>query len=153
MQRKTDEWISRIKEVEREYKIARIALDRLIVDADHDSSITQDLRSRDIRKAVERLEGTYIIRLFAEFETGLRSYWLSTKKKKQKQTATHAKLLVDRIGGKHVKENDLISSVHVVRKYRNALIHEREIDAVPVPIPTARAHLCKFFAQLPHDWA
>jgi hypothetical protein len=125
-------------------------MEQLIVDFDQDpTSITQDLGLRDIRRAADHLEGTYIIRLFAEFETGLRSYWFSKRKKK---TATRAEVLVDSIGRKHEIQNDLISSVHVVRKYRNTLIHEREADSEVISLPIARAHLCKFFAWLPSTW-
>jgi len=152
MQRKNDEWISRIKQVEREYRIARVAMERLIADYGQDSAIIQDdLRFRDVRRAVDCLEGTYVIRLFAEFETGLRSYWVSKKRRKRK-TATRAEDLVKRIGSLNEMPDDLISSVHEVREYRNALVHERETEAEAISIPIARTRLCTFFARLPPDW-
>ena len=51
----------------------RLAVDRLLEGARRDPTILSgDLNLHDIINASERLEGTYIIRLFAEFETGLR---------------------------------------------------------------------------------
>jgi hypothetical protein len=149
MLRKTDEWIMRIKAVEREHGVARLAIQRLVLDADRDASIIQDLGSRDLRNAADGLEGTYLIRLFAEFETGLRSYWIRVKKRK---SALRAEVLVNRIGALHDIPTNLVSAVHDVRESRNALIHEREAEVMALSLPTARAHLCKFFARLPPIW-
>ena len=41
--------------------------------------LTGDLEPQDIVEASGRLEGTYVIRLFAEFETGLRLYWATIR--------------------------------------------------------------------------
>jgi hypothetical protein len=66
-------WIRRIKTIEREYSAMRLAVDRLLEGARRDPTIlTGDLKLYDIINASERLEGTYIIRLFAEFETRAR---------------------------------------------------------------------------------
>src|SRR5437764_14825250 len=68
-------WCTRIKAVEREYVVARFAADRLDQQTRDNPEILQgDLRLRDIRMLIDRLEGTYILRVFAEFEQGLRNY-------------------------------------------------------------------------------
>ena len=73
------EWQSRIKAVEREYMAMRQAADRFRQAAHDDPNILlEDLRHREIVMASRNLEGTYVIRLFAEFETGARQYWNST---------------------------------------------------------------------------
>lgn len=70
------EWQSRIKAVEREYIAMRQAADRFQRAALDDPTILQgNLRHREIIAASRNLEGTYIIRLFAEFETAARQYW------------------------------------------------------------------------------
>ena len=70
------EWQSRIKAVEREYVAMRQAADRFHRAALDDPTILQgNLRHGEIVAASRNLEGTYIIRLFAEFETGARQYW------------------------------------------------------------------------------
>jgi hypothetical protein len=69
------EWQTRIKAVEREYVAARQATDRFLESTHRDPTLLRgDLRYREIVRASENLEGTYLIRLFAEFETGLRLY-------------------------------------------------------------------------------
>ena len=43
-------------------------------------------------------------------------------------------------------------NAHLVRDYRNELIHERLDEPEPMPIATARSHLCHFFSFLPLQW-
>src|SRR5271166_5033472 len=70
------EWHERIKAVEREYWSARRAIDRLSADVARDpGALGEGPSPRDLRSADENLEGTYLVRMFAEFETGVRSFW------------------------------------------------------------------------------
>jgi hypothetical protein len=70
------EWQARIKSVEREYVVMSQAADHFRQAALVDPTILQaDVQPREILLASKNLEGTYIIRLFAEFETGARQYW------------------------------------------------------------------------------
>src|SRR5205823_9712518 len=75
------EWLARIKAVEREHSATRLAVDRLLSAAQRDPSVlsAEELRVRDVRQASDRLDGTYIVRLFAEFESGLRLFWPSAR--------------------------------------------------------------------------
>lgn len=41
---------------------------------------------------------------------------------------------------------------HLVRDFRNSLVHERDEKAEPLAISTARGHLCRFFSFLPPEW-
>ena len=114
-----DEWSPRIKEVEREYRAVRLAVDRLLADA---PSLRGDVSFRPLSAASDLLEGTYIIRLFAEFETGLRLYWATIKD-------THPKTqnLVNGVAARCKIPTDLLRETHDVRDYRNDLIHERDV--------------------------
>jgi len=68
------EWQSRIKAVEREYVAMRQAADRFLATALDDPTILQgNLRHGEIVVASKSLEGTYVIRLFAEFGSGGRA--------------------------------------------------------------------------------
>jgi hypothetical protein len=81
------EWPARIKAVDLEYAAMRLAADRPLKEARSDPTIlTGELKMRDIVDASRCLEGTYGIRLFAEFETGLRSFWHTIK---DTEPATH----------------------------------------------------------------
>ncbi|HVS38006.1 MAG TPA: hypothetical protein VMS17_20770 [Gemmataceae bacterium] len=142
------EWQARIKDVEREYWAIRQATDRFQEQVRRDPTILEgDLRYKDIIHAAENLDGTYIIRLFAEFETGLRQYW-------------------DQMRGTNPRTRDLLVSlaaicripdeqhdrVHEVREYRNTLVHEREGEVDPIPVGKSRGYLCHFFSFLPPQW-
>jgi hypothetical protein len=57
------------KTVEREYRVVRIAVDRLALAVARDPMVLGGALSvREIGNASRRLEGTYVKRLFAEFE-------------------------------------------------------------------------------------
>src|SRR4051812_9953297 len=64
------EWQEDIKGVEREYVAARYALRRTQaqVDAAPDILAQNDPARKELRAAVDHLEGTYVVRLFAAFE-------------------------------------------------------------------------------------
>ena len=69
------DWHDRIKAVEREYRALRSAVGRMrraIIDGAEGPVNTT---VGDLLTANENLEGTYLIRLWAEFETAVRSYY------------------------------------------------------------------------------
>src|SRR5687767_11142829 len=123
MPRKRGEWPSRVKAIEREFSALRLAAARLLEHAGNDPNIlaSDGIRTRDVGNAYLHLEGTYLIRLFAEFETGLRLYWETVKD-------THPRMedLVKGVASRRKISHDLIGSVHQIREYRNSLVHERE---------------------------
>ena len=68
-------WMSRIKDVEREYGALRFGTDRLLMAVNDDPSILEShVRRRHIATASIHLEGTYIVRVFSEFETALQHF-------------------------------------------------------------------------------
>lgn len=142
------EWQSRIKSVEREYVAMRHAADRFRQAALADPTILdENLRRGEIVVASENLEGTYIVRLFTEFETGVRQYWVVN-------WDTHPKTadLLDGLAARRGVPETQRTNAHLVRDYRNALVHEREEEAKPIPIAVARGYLCHFFSFLPPHW-
>lgn len=141
------EWMNRVKAVEREHTATRFATDRLLDVARQDpTALTGELKVNDIQAASDRLEGTYIIRLFAEFETSLRMFWKATR---GKQSPSRTRDLLESVGAKRKVSNDWIQKAHDVREYRNLLIHEREEEMEPIPIARARSQLCCFLSCLP----
>jgi hypothetical protein len=142
------EWQSRIKAVEREYMAMRQAADRFREEARTDPTIIEgDLRHREIVTASTNLEGTYLIRLFAEFETGARQYWAT-------QWDSHPKTvdLLDGLAARCKITETHRDNAHAVREYRNALVHEREDRPKALPISEVRSYLCTFFSFLPRQW-
>ena len=143
-----DEWQSRIKAVEREYLAMRQAADRFQQAAQDDPTILEEnLRRGEIVVASNNLEGTYIIRLFAEFETGARQCWAANWPPDPK-TAD----LLNGLAARCRIPDTQRDHAHLVREYRNALIHEREENPEKVSLTQARSYLCHFFSFLPLRW-
>jgi|SRR5579864_3356538 len=144
------EWLLRIKSVEREHSSTRLATYRLLEEARHDPTILRGyLTLRDIGNASERLDGTYVIRLFAEFETGLRAFWLTAR---GTDTPGRTQDLLDGVAATRRIPDEERTNAHAVREYRNTLVHEREEEVVPIPIAQVRGHLRRFFRFLPPNW-
>ena len=143
-----DHWLKRIKAVEREYKV-------LLYGANHVVGLVQKgtlilpslLRPRDLFSAVDRLEPTYFVRLFAEFETGIRQYWDTTR-----DTNPKTRDLIDSLAAKRPIPRTVLVNAHQVREYRNSLVHEREDTPQEIRMDEARGVLCTFFSFLPNSW-
>jgi hypothetical protein len=142
-------WNTRIKAVEREYMTARLAVSRLDQHAkDNPAVLTSDLRIRDIATSSARLEGTYIIRLFAEFETGLRQFMKAFKHRIPLSTEALLNRVKDRVG---ISKDDA-DNAHAVRDYRNTLVHDRRQPAGSVSVRDATRSLGKFMGWLQRYW-
>jgi hypothetical protein len=148
MRHERDEWILRIKAVEREHSAIRFATDRLLNDVRADPTILDaDLRPRDVVSASDGVDGTYVVRLFAEFETGLRLFWSSVR-----DTVPRTRDLLDGIAAMRGIPDFDRANADAVREYRNNLVHEREEEFEPIPVKDSRAYLCRFFSFLPRIW-
>lgn len=146
----TIEPIGRIKVVEVEHTVARLALDRLMAGAiAAPSTLPVEWKTSDIRLASDHPAGTYLIHLFAEFETALRSF-----RPEARTTAPPSRTrdLSDGIASTCRVAPGPLANAHSVREYRNALVHEREAVILPIPVAEARGHLCKFPSHRPLDW-
>jgi hypothetical protein len=143
------EWHERIKAVEREYWSARRAVDRLSADVARDpSALGEGPSPRDLRSADENLEGTYLVRMFAEFETGVRSFWRAIKPRAR----TQAEVLLDRVGDRCKIPADIIRLSHSTRKYRNYLLHDREEEVEVVTVSVAQRCFQRYLSRLPNEW-
>jgi hypothetical protein len=143
---------ARIKAVEREHSASRLAIDRLLAAVEQDPTVLghhPDLRVRDVRDASTHLEGTYVIRLFAEFESALRAFW---PRARGSDAPTRTRDLFDGVAATCRIQNEQISHAHSVRLYRNALVHERGELAEPISLSRARGYLCEFFSFLSPYW-
>ncbi len=130
--------------MEREYTTVRLAMNRLDQHAkDNPAILTGDLRIRDITTASNRLEGTYIIRLFAEFETGLRQFMKAFKYRLPKSTEALLNRVKDRVAFPRSSDN-----AHAVRDYRNTLVHDRQEHADRVSVREATRYLGCFMGWL-----
>jgi hypothetical protein len=148
---KRQQRIERILAVEREYQAATAGVDLLkdSLRADPRFGAAQGWRSRDARNLEDNLEGTFLLRLYAEFEAGLRDVWKSYF---GRDTHPPMKDLLVAIANQRIPQ-DWLEDADAVREYRNALVHEGDTtDIEAVSLAEARSRLCRFFSQLPKDW-
>jgi hypothetical protein len=149
-------FIDRVKGAERESYVvaAAVAYYRPVALAG-DSQLPSKTSPRDIVAAAEQVESTYLIRMWAEFETALRSYRRYITGDTDDRISTMN--LIDWTAG--VKQGRAISAdvrddVHETREYRNFLVHERDDEAPPatVAIEAARKRLNTLLHCLPIKW-
>jgi hypothetical protein len=147
------DWHERVRAVENEYKSVRIAVDRLNAAVAHDPTVLQnDPTPANLIVAGRNLEGTYLVRLFAEFESALRSY--DRARHNDPTLKTDASILIDMIGGRRGQgiSANVRQGAHAVRRVRNHWAHERDATPEPMSIAEARARLQKFLSWLPEEW-
>ena len=150
MPAKSSDWLERIKTVEVEYLVAKLAIDRLRSAVQHDPTLLRPgIKPRNVKEALRNLEGTYVIRLFAQFEAGLRQFW---RAQRGNRPPARTRDLLDGIAATCRIYPRELASAHAAREYRNALIHERDESLVPVTLALVRQALCRFFAFLPPEW-
>jgi hypothetical protein len=152
-------FIDRVKGVERECYVVAAAVNHYerAVQADNAKlpSVPTKTSPRDLVMAAEEVESTYTIRMWAEFETALRSYRRRITGDPDDRFPTRN--LIDWMAG--VRRGRAISEdarddVHGVRVYRNHLVHERdEVDPPDaVAIDVARKRLNTLLGCLPDTW-
>jgi hypothetical protein len=148
------EWIDRLKFVEREHRVVATAIERLRrAVLDGQLPAPDGTTHRDLAAASESLEPTYLVRLWAEFETALLSYYRFLES--QPEARIRAIDLINTLAavrrGRAVAEA-VRDAAHEVREYRNSLVHERTDPAPPVGLVEARRRLNTFLAKLPEQW-
>ena len=93
------------------------------------------------------------MRLFSEFEAGLRDYW---KTYRGKDTIAGARQLICEAIPTQRFPQDAIDNADDVRKYRNFLIHDPEdeptADVPQFTVKEAKSHLAAYFALLDAQW-
>lgn len=147
------DWHERVRAVENEYKSVRIAVDRLNAAVAADPTVLMNAPTpANLSVAGRNLEGTYLVRLFAEFESALRSY--DRARHNDPTLKTDASILIDTIGGRRgqgISANVRLGA-HAVRRVRNHWAHERDATSERMPIAEARARLQQFLSWLPEEW-
>jgi hypothetical protein len=143
--------LERIAAIEREYAVAKLAVRRMRASLRANPSLltAAELNKGDFEALNRNLGPTFIVRMYAEFEAGLRNVWASARRK---STQPPMRQLLDALASwKRVADEDL-ANAHLVREYRNALVHEERCRAAPVELAIVSQHLCKFFRYVPPTW-
>ena len=147
--------IERINAVLKEYLAAKTAAGLLTAQTQPNPSYGYS-QGWDPKAGIDymnNLEATYIIRIYAEFEAGLRDYWLTFRKRETRPKMFQ--LLNEAIPTQHFPQ-DTIDQADDVREYRNFLVHDIEDepggDIVIFAIQDAKKHLCAYTACLDPAW-
>ena len=129
--------------------MASWAVDRCRQQAEADPSILNlpKIGLNEIRRCGLTQEATYLIRLFAVFESNLRDIW---EQAFQRDTHPKAEDLIDGCAARQGVPNDMRTNDHRVRLYRNSLVHGGE--ATRVIIGDARKYFCTFLGRMPPEW-
>jgi hypothetical protein len=139
--------IGRVKAVEREHTALRFTTDHALRSLGEGGvDLEEGLKRLDVNRASERLEGTYIIRLFSEFEVALKAFLRDRQIKKMPRDA---KPLIDRAASYAKFSGPILGNAHKVRVYRNDLVHKLVYgipDDQKMTIRTATSHLCTFLS-------
>ncbi len=142
--------LNRLRAIEREFLAGRLAARRLKNAIEGDPTLLPPpLTPRDVHRLNSNLEATFLVRLFAEFEAGLREVWADWC---QKKTAPRMEELLNSLAARCSISDGQRDHAHAVRKYRNALVHEGSEGATAVSMGDARKYLCTYFSFMPVDW-
>jgi hypothetical protein len=145
--------IGRVKAVEREHTALRFTTDHVLRSlGEGGMALEEDLKRLDVNRASERLEGTYVIRLFSEFEVALKTF---LRERKVKNIPGGAKLLIDRVASFVKFSGPILDKAHEVREYRNRLVHHLVYgipDTQRMTIRIATSHLCTFLSRSLARW-
>lgn len=136
--------------VAREFHAATVAVGLLdqLLGRDPSALGLHALGRSDYENLRRNLESTFFVRLFAEFESGLRDVWRHTVRDSNPRTVE----LIDALAARRNVDEPVVTAVHAARGYRNALVHEGADLATPVPLATAARSLRRYFARMPVDW-
>ena len=149
------ERIDRLRSIQRQFYVVTDALGRLrLAVFDGRVALPQGTSPRDLIAAEIGLEATFLVQLWAEFETSLRSYYGFLNNDPDPQI--RAVDLVNDLGavrrGRFVREQVRLK-VHEVREFRNSLVHDRDEPARPVALDEASHRLMTFMnAKMPDHW-
>ena len=143
----------RIKAVENEFKAVRTGVNRLQTAVAVEPTLLEEgSKPAHLNKAVRNLEGTYLVRLFAEFESALRSY--DQARHNDPDRETRASILIDQVAGRRGQGilDQVRQGAHSVRRLRNDWAHQPGAAPLLMPITEARARLQVFLSWLPEEW-
>ncbi len=150
------ERLDRIEGVAKEYLAARSAaelLERKLQD-NPSFGVPFGWNKRYGNEFRANLEGTYLVRMFAEFEAGLREYWTTyegeTSRPGMSQLVREALAVRRRIPA------DMVDNALKIVYLRNYLVHEIDDatrdEPVSYPFEVAKGYLRAYFYRLNRQW-
>ncbi|HEX4795187.1 MAG TPA: hypothetical protein VH370_15435 [Humisphaera sp.] len=142
--------IIRLNEVFREYQAAQVAVRMLAAELRRDPSFLNafNLQAADFKRLKTNTEATYLVRMQAEFEGGLRSIWVSTIR----DTYPPMSVLLQSLSARRSIPVQVTENADRARKFRNAIVHEDSGRAGAVSMQDAARWLALYFSYMPANW-
>jgi hypothetical protein len=139
----------RLQAIQQQFHVAATAVSRLARDLRQDPAALrkEGLLPGDVVRCGARLEETYIVRLFSEFEATLRSACRALWPR-MAFGRTPVRTLMNRLAARQSIVFDIHDRAHDVRKYRNSLVHHSPY-AVALALHECRSRLAQFLSYLP----
>ena len=101
----------------------------------------------EVREALNRLEGTYIIRIFSEFEGCLQFHL--TRVLGFTHIPRTAEAMINRVALREHIPDPIRLAAHQVREYRNSLVHMDARRGITLSFGNVRRALNQFLVALP----
>ena len=141
--------IQRLAAIQQEFEASRAALtyvERQWPQATEDVSLKGVSRTQ-IVLAIRKLEQTYLTRLFSEFEGMLKTYL----ENRRETVPGRAFDLINKVAVRRRANvpDDKRDAVHLVREYRNAVVHAQDSGIVAVSFRQALSALNQYLVSLP----
>ncbi len=141
--------IRNLAAIQQEFEAARAALsyaEKQWSQATEDA-LLKGVSKSQVTAALGKVEQTYLTRLFSEFEGTLRAYL----NKRRETIPPRAYDIINKVA-KRQRANvpdDKRDAVHLVREYRNAIVHDQGSGATAVSFDQALSALNQYLVFLP----
>ncbi|MBM4032426.1 MAG: hypothetical protein FJ291_11645 [Planctomycetes bacterium] len=147
--------LDRLQAAEREHRVAALSVEDLRAKAGKDPTRLQkeSLTLADVGACHDNLEATYLVRLFAEFETPLRLYWRDVRRRRKTWQTIGAEDLIERVGTYLRVSDELRFRVQEVRQLRNAIVHRASaLHPTEIALRQCSSFLGHFLSHFPPRW-
>jgi hypothetical protein len=137
-----------------QYTVALTALKRFqagVRSAQPGFLLPEGTQAHHLDLAVEKLEGTYLIKMWAVFEAAWVSFWRHRTGNQGMIKAMHLIQWSEGVQAGHKAADNVTNDVNRVRLYRNFLIHG-DHPAPRVSIEDAKKYLNRHLVKLPDQW-
>jgi hypothetical protein len=133
-------------------RVAREAILRLHFSLVDDPTMSRgfDFDRGQVDGARRRLDPTYVVRVFATFEWGLRTIWADAFGRATQPAM--AQLLDAAASAARFMPADVLEDAHRVREFRNTVVHVGDEPEEVFTVSDATGILKRYLSQMPRSW-
>jgi hypothetical protein len=139
----------KLRDIEREQEAAQMTVDHFMRSL-HDGSVQLEphLKRIHISQLSANLEGTFVIRMFSEFELSLRLFL----KEKHQRVPARIKPRMNRVANLVGFKGAALDDAHKARRYRNKVVHHLDVEIDQLTLRRVTSFLCTYLDKLQKDW-